>query len=89
MLKDKYWIQEMHYCNGLSMIFPDKEIIWRFLVSDKRAPNISQPFGMDQGSFNDMQSEYYLLCQKYQEWLDDGRPPKGWKNLERVRVFFN
>ncbi len=89
MLKDKYWIQEMHYCNGLSMIFPGKEIIWRFLVSDKRAPNISQPFGMDQGSFNDMQSEYYLLCQKYQEWLDDGRPPKGWKNLERVRVFFN
>ena len=89
MLKDKYWIQEMHYCEGLSMIFPGKEIIWRFLVADKKAPNISQPFCMDQGSFNDMQSEYYLLCQKYQEWVDDGRPPKGWKNLERVRIFLN
>lgn len=89
MLKDKYWVQEMHYTEGLRNIFPKKEIVWRFLVSDKKEPNISQPFCMDQGSFNDMQTEYHLLCQKYQAWVDDGRPPKGWKNLERVRVFFN
>jgi len=90
MLKDKYWIQEAHYTVGLQSIFPDKEIVWRFLVSSKAEPWLSQPFCVDPFSMSDNGVQaYYDLCTAYYAWVEDGRPPKGWKELESVKVFFN
>jgi hypothetical protein len=90
MLKKKYWIQEAHYSAGLGQIFPDKRIVWRFLVSSKSAPYISQPFCVDPYSMsqNGMQ-EYYDLCGDYFAWVKEGKPPRGWKDLKEVQVFFN
>lgn len=90
MLKDKYWIQEAHYCAGLGQIFPDKQIIWLFLASSKAEPWISQPFRVDEFSMSDSGLQaYYDLCVKYQAWIDEGKPSKGWKELKSVRVFWD
>ncbi len=90
MLKDKYWIQEAHYTAGLKSIFPKKEIVWRFLVSSKQDPHLSQPFCVDPHTMQEYGMErYYDLCTDYQEWIDAGRLPKGWKELEAVKIFFN
>lgn len=89
MLKDKYWIQEAHYTEGLRAIFPEKSIKWLFLVSSKAEPYISQPFCVDPICMEKYAVDaYFYLCERYQEWLDDGRPPKGWKHLEEVGIFF-
>ena len=89
MLRDKYWIQQVHYMEGLKAIFPGKEIVWRFLVSAKEKPYISQPFCVDPICLERYAVDaYFYLCERYQDWIDEGRPPKGWKELENVEVFF-
>lgn len=90
MLKSKYWIQEAHYSAGLGQIFPDKNIVWRFLVASKAAPYISQPFCVDPFSMSDNGKQaYYDLCTRYYAWVEDGKPPRGWKDLKSVIVYFD
>ncbi len=89
-LKKYGWIQEAHYTAGLQSIFPDKEIVWRFLVSSKAEPWLAQPFQVDPHTMQEYAMErYYDLCTRYQAWVDAGRLPKGWKELESVKIFFN
>ena len=90
MLKNKYWIQEAHYSAGLGQIFPDKNIVWRFLVASKAAPYISQPFCVDPFSMSDNGTQaYFDLCTRYFAWVEDGKPPRGWKDLKSVTVYFD
>ena len=89
MLKDKYWIQDCHYSAGLGTVFPGKEIVWRFLVASKAAPYISQTFKISEGSYDSTRGKYFELCTQYQEWIDDGKPPRGWKDLKTVPIFFD
>ena len=90
MLKNKYWIQQTHYTEGLKAIFPNKEIVWRFLVSAKEKPYISQPFCVDPICLERYAMDaYFYLCERFQAWIDEGRPPKGWKELKEVEVFFS
>ena len=88
MLKDKYWVQEIHYTSGARAVFPGKKIVWQFLASSKQAPYLSQPFCMDDRSMEDAHLVYKVLCENYSEWVDAGRPPKGWLPQETVRVYF-
>ena len=90
MIKSKYFLQECHYSAGLGQIYPDKQIVWRFLVSSKAEPYIAQPFAVDPFSMSDngMQA-YYDLCTRYQAWVDEGRPPKGWLEFKSVKVYFD
>ena len=89
MLRKKYWVQEVHYTSGLGRLYPGKDIYWRFLVSSKAEPWLSQPFCLDKTSTDMAWGRYSNLCEDYQNWLDDGKPPKGWKGLETVKVYFN
>ena len=89
MCKDRYWIQETHYSSGLGRIFPGKDIHWRFIVSSKAEPWISQTFCLDKTSTDMAWSRYADLCEKYQEWVDDGKPAKGWKELQTVKIWFD
>lgn len=90
MLREKYWVQEAHYSAGLGQIFPDKQIVWRFAVSSKAEPWLAQPFAVDPFSMSDNgQQAYYDLCIRYQAWIDEGKPPKGWKEFKSVKVFFD
>lgn len=89
MTKDRYWIQEVHYSSGIGRIFPGKDVHWRFIVSSKAEPWLSQTFCIDQTSTDNAWFEYQELCDRYQAWLDDGRPAKGWKELSTVKLYFN
>lgn len=89
-LRDGYWIQQAHYTVGLSSVFGNKEVVWRFLVAPKDAPHVAQPFITDQYTMAEYgMDRYYDLCTNYQAWVDDGRPPKGWKETEAVKIYFN
>lgn len=88
-LNERYWVQEVHYSSGIGRLFPGKDVIWRFLVAPKAEPWVAQPAIMDKTSVDTAWNVYADLCEAYQEWLDDGRPPKGWKGLETVKVWFN
>ena len=88
MLKDKYWIQQTHYTEGLKAIFPEKAIVWRFLVSSKAKPYISQPYIVKPSCMEYGNDIYFHLCERYQDWLDEGRPAKGWKEIEEVDIYF-
>lgn len=88
MCKDRYWIQEVHYSSGLMRVFKGKDFIWRFLVSSKAEPWISQPFCIDRANQDNVWERYSELCTEYQEWVDNKRPAKGWKALEAVKIYF-
>jgi len=88
MVKDRYWIQEIHYSAGLGRIFPGKDIVWRFVTASKAKPYISQPFCIDKTSTDMAWERYNELCKDYQNWIDDKRPARGWKELESVKIWF-
>ena len=100
MMRDKYWIQEVHYTVGAGHLFTGKNIVWLFLVSSKAAHYISQPYCIDPAGqvsseyvdpsrYGNVLDKYSDLCDKYQAWMDEGRPPKGWKELEKIRIYIN
>jgi len=89
MTKDRYWVQETHYSSGLGRLYPGKDIHWRFIVSSKAEPWLSQPFCLDKTSTDMAWGRYSELCEDYQDWLDDGKPRKGWKGLQTVKIYFN
>ena len=88
MARKRYWVQEIHYSSGIGRIFPGKDIHWRFLVAPKAEPWVTQPSCIDQTSVDAAWFEYQELCDRYQAWLDDGRPARGWKELETVKLYF-
>lgn len=88
-LSERYWVQEVHYTAGTGHVHPGKDIIWRFLVAPKDEPWVAFPAITDPGSIDLCWARYADLCERYQEWVDDGRPAKGWKELETVKVWFN
>lgn len=89
MARERYWVQEVHYSSGLGRLFPRKDIHWRFLVAPKDEPWVAEPSCMDKISTDMAWGRYSNLCENYQEWVDDGRLPKGWKGLETFKVYFN
>ena len=88
-LAERYWVQEIHYSSGIGRIFPGKDIHWRFLVAPKAEPWVAQPSCIDATSVDNAWFAYQELCERYQGWIDDGRPAKGWKELETVKLWFN
>jgi len=89
MLSKRYWLQEIHYTAGGGHVYPGKDIHWRFLVSPKDEPWVAFPAITDPGSSGTCWSRYAKLCEDYQAWVDDGRPAKGWKELQIGKVWFN
>jgi len=88
MLKDKYWIQQIHYTSGARQVFPGKKIVWQFLVSSKQEPYLSKPFCLDDRSVEAAKDVYDALCLNYSEWVESGKPAKGWLPLEAIKVYF-
>ena len=88
-LSKRYWVQEVHYSSGIGRLFSGKDVIWRFLVSPKDEPWVAFPAITDKTSIDMAWSKYADLCESYQEWIEDGRPKKGWKELQTVKVWFD
>lgn len=93
MYRDKYWIQDLHYTEGLRSLaedkYPDHSIhhCMNFLVSSKQMPYLSQTFGAPPENRNKMEANYQKICQQCYDWDKAGRPPKGWR--ERDDVSYN
>jgi hypothetical protein len=90
MLSDKYWVQEIHYTEGVNEVFGTC-MTMPFLVASKEAPYLCQPWECDYGDIDKKtiaHEEYHNLCQAYIDWLSDGRNPIGWLPLTKKPIFF-
>jgi len=88
MLRNKYWIQDVHYSEGVAMVC-NNPMPFMFLVSSKAEPFLAQPFGVDPDSREYAKQEYAELCNRFVEWDESGRPAKGWKGYEEIRIYFS
>lgn len=86
MFRNKYWLQDIHYSEGCSKVFTNPNPM-TFLTAFKEAPFIAQSFECNAQSRDQALLKYDVLCTEYAEWVANGMPPKGWKRLERVRLY--
>lgn len=87
MLRGKYWIQSVH-SEGVAEVCKDP-MPFVFLVSSKQEPYLAQSFGLEIESRWYAEAEYMELCKRFVEWEAAGCPPRGWKEYEEVKVYFN
>jgi len=87
MLRSRYWIQDIHYSEGIKATCKNP-MPFMFLVSSKSEPFLAQPFGLDPDSRIDAEQAYSSLCYDFAEWDKSGRPPKGWKEYEEIKLYF-
>lgn len=77
-IKDGYWIQDLHYTEGLQSVYPDKIVHpMTFLVASKQAPYLCQPWIIEHDTRAMLEEKYYNLVQYYIEWDESGRPING------------
>lgn len=87
MLRDKYWIQNSHYIEGINACI-GAAIQMPFLVASKEAPFLCQAWSCDFGDaeWHDKALEHYRnLCNSYAAW--DGKP-RGYLPLVRQKIYF-
>lgn len=93
-LRDRYWIQDILYCEGITYVHgPAMQMV--FFVASKEAPCLCQPWVIDyDGATKDgvpyrisALETYNDLCRSYSKWVKAGRFPKGWLPLGSVKKF--
>lgn len=91
MLKDKYFLQDIHYCEGVTHTHV-VAMQMVFFVASKEAPCLCQPWAVDYGGVDYRMAaieEYKNLCDSYSKWVNDGRFPKGWLPFQSVKHYPN
>lgn len=91
ILKDKYFLQDLHYCEGVTHTH-GVAMSMVFLVASKEAPCLCQPWTVDYGGVDYRMAaieEYKDLCDSYSKWVDAGRFQKGWLPLQSVKHYPN
>jgi len=86
MFKNKYWIQDIHYTEGCQHVFENPKPM-QFLAGFKEAPFIAQSFEIHPQSRDSAILKYAKLSYEFAEWVASGMWPKGWKGLEKVRLY--
>ena len=89
MLRDKYWIQDLWYCEGVAAT-KGASMQMVFFVASKEDPCLCQPWSIDHsdpGSRAIAIEEYKGLCNSYHKWSESGRFPKGWLPLQAVKHY--
>lgn len=86
----RYWIQDRHYINGVKTV-SGKEVFDKmtFLVSPKDEFHIAQSFALDDRSVEYADDAYKSMMQRFKNWLDEGKPAKGWSETEYISKYFN
>ena len=87
-LKYRCWIQDRHYSEGIKRLYKNPFQQMVFLASDKTAPFIAQPFYIDGESLPYATEKYKELSLNCSKWVKEGRPKKGWKPAQYVKIFF-
>lgn len=86
MLTKKYWIQDIHYTEGINAVI-GPALQATFLVAFKDDPFICQPVMIDYGNIDQRIvaiNEYYRLCEAYAEW---DKRPRGWLPLGQKKFY--
>lgn len=89
ILRDKYFLQDLHYCEGVTHTH-GVAMSMVFFVASKEAPCLCQPWTVDYGGTDFRCSaldEYNELCESYSKWVEAGRFSKGWLPLESVKHY--
>lgn len=84
--RDRGFIQDAHYTEGLKTVMEPKieagEVIvndrMNFIVASKEEPYLAQTFECDEESFLEYNERYQKLCDDYVKWIEDGKPPMRW-----------
>jgi hypothetical protein len=87
MLKSRYWIQDHHYSEGCEEYFGKQCKKMVFFVATKERPYLAQAISIDDESREYGRMKYLELCERYRDWVADGKPEKGWLEAEEVKVF--
>ncbi|RJR07926.1 hypothetical protein C4588_06155 [Candidatus Parcubacteria bacterium] len=80
MIRDRYFIQDLLYTNGVN-IARGMCTGMVFFVASKEAPFLCQPVTIDYGGTDFKAAaleEFYDLCRAYKEWSDAGRRARGY-----------
>ena len=92
MFKKRYWVQDRHYSEGLENLASEKKIkhypYMLFFVASKEDPYLAQVFKIESESAEFATSEYLSICDDFAEWADKGRQPKGWREMEAIKLYF-
>jgi len=87
MYRKKYSIQDLHYTEGVQVVLGESEPMM-FLASSKEDPFLAQPFGMDSESRGWAIEKYHELCHNCNDWIQAGKPAKGWKSFESIKIYY-
>ena len=87
MMRSRYFWQDAHYLEGAYHNFGSVYPNMIFLAASKAEPWIAQPFEMAEDSRNHVQNKYDHLCEEFQKWDATGRPKKGWKPMEEIKIY--
>jgi len=89
MLRGKYWIQDIWYCEGVAATKgPTMPMV--FFVASKEVPYLCQPWTIDYSDpgLRDIAIEdCRALCLSYQAWADAGKPSKGWLPEQSIKYY--
>ena len=86
-LKNKAWIQAQHYHEGAWAVFGKTVHPMVFLVAEKAEPYLAQPFRVHPESMEAAEARYLELCDEFASWDHAGRPARGYKFLEEVKLW--
>jgi len=92
MLRQKYWIQYIHYTEGAARYFKGVRPM-NFLVASKSTEDLNHAMevevdrGLEMENFYDLQQEYENLTTEYLAWVDGGKKPKGYRDKETVFIY--
>lgn len=87
-LRSRYWIQDTHYSEGVTAVCDEQVMSFMFLVASKQEPFLAQPFGIEDDSYDAARDEYDRLCSDFIDWDQAGRPAKGYRAYEDIKLYF-
>ena len=88
MLRQKYWIQHCHYTEGAQQFFKGVRPM-NFIVASKAEDELFQAgeVEVDQTNHMELYDKYWTLVILYKEWIEAGKPAKGWREKETVTIY--
>lgn len=86
-LKSKAWVQSLHYTEGANAVWGGTVHPMVFLVAEKAEPYLAQPFRVHPDSMESAEMRYLSLCDDFMAWDYAGRPARGYKFLEEVKLW--
>jgi len=88
MLRQRYWIQHCHYTEGARKFFKGVRSM-SFIVASKSEDELFQAgeHEIDPTNKNELYDKYLSLVIRYNHWVEDGKPSKGWRDKEILIVY--